>query len=99
MIWQHGKYYFHTNGSITMDPAPFVADGRVQVQDPCAATTKVLAYYSQFELFSSWAITVDINHAAYVMQLKRFDGSLFPRYVPRPVAGTRLISIPGYISP
>lgn len=79
VIWQHGKYYFHTNGSLTLDPAPFVADGRIQVQDPCAATTEVLTYYSQFELYNAWTISIDTHHAAYVMQLYRFDGSLFPR--------------------
>lgn len=79
VIWQHGKYYFHPNGSLTIDPQDFAADGRVQVQDPCAATSEVLTYYAQFELYNSWAITIDINHAAYMLQLTRFDGSLFPR--------------------
>ncbi|CEQ42542.1 SPOSA6832_04372 [Sporobolomyces salmonicolor] len=79
VIWQHGKYYFHNNGSITLDPAPFASDGRIQVQDPCAATTEVLTYYSQFELYNGWTITVDAHHAAYMLQLYRFDGSLFPR--------------------
>lgn len=79
VIWQHGRYAFHPNGSMTMDPQPFVADGRIQVQDPCAATTQVLTYYSQFSLFNGWTITVDIHHAAYMLQLYRFDGSLFPR--------------------
>ncbi|KAI5481008.1 ROT1 protein [Pseudohyphozyma bogoriensis] len=79
VIWQHGRYYFHDNGSITMDSSMFEADGRVQVQDPCAATTEILTYYSQFELFNSWTITIDVNHAAYMLQLYRYDGSLFPR--------------------
>ncbi|KAK4701148.1 hypothetical protein P7C70_g5092, partial [Phenoliferia sp. Uapishka_3] len=79
VIWQHGKYYFHNNGSLTLDPEPFVADGRIQVQDPCAATTEVLTYYSQFELYNAWTITIDVHHAAYMLQLYRFDGSLFPR--------------------
>ena len=81
VIWQHGRYFLNANGSITMDPSIFVADGRVQVQDPCAATTKILTYYSQFSLFNGWGITIDRHHRAYMLQLTRFDGSLFPRFV------------------
>lgn len=64
-----------------MDPKEFEADGRIQVQDPCAATTQILTYYSQFSVFNGWTITIDIHHAAYMLQLYRFDGSLFPRCV------------------
>ena len=78
-IWQHGTYTIHTNGSLTLDPQPFNADGRIQIQDPCAAQTEILTYYSQFELYNSFEITIDIHHAAYMLQLYRFDGSLFPR--------------------
>lgn len=79
VIWQHGTYAIHTNGSITLDPSPFAADGRVQVQDPCAENTNVLAYYAQWELFSAWEITIDVNHAAYALQLRKYDGSKAPR--------------------
>lgn len=95
VIWQHGKYYFHNNGSLTIDPSPFVADGRVQVQNPCAATTEVLTYYAQFELYNSWTITIDVHHAAFMLQLYRFDGSLFPRY-----GGLRLLLyVDGWLTP
>lgn len=66
---------------MTLDPQSFASDGRIQVQDPCAPTTEVLTYYSQFELYNGWSITIDHHHAAYMLQLYRFDGSLFPRYV------------------
>ncbi|BGP20329.1 hypothetical protein JCM10213_007119 [Rhodosporidiobolus nylandii] len=79
VIWQHGKYAFHPNGSLTLDPSSFASDGRIQVQDPCAATTSVLTYYSQWELYNGWEITVDAHHAAYMLQLYRFDGSKMPR--------------------
>jgi hypothetical protein len=79
VMFQHGKYYFHSNGSLTLDPGPFAADGRIQIQDPCAATTEVLTYYNQFTLFNSWTITIDVHHAAYYLQLYKFDGSLFNR--------------------
>ncbi|SGY81172.1 BQ5605_C009g05478 [Microbotryum silenes-dioicae] len=78
-IWQHGRYYFHDNGSVTMDPSIFSADGRVLVQDPCAAQTEILTYYNQPELFNGWTITIDNHHQAYMLQLIRFDGSYFPR--------------------
>ncbi|GAA6039230.1 hypothetical protein JCM8097_000481 [Rhodosporidiobolus ruineniae] len=79
IIWQHGKYQFHSNGSLTLDPAPFASDGRIQVQDPCAATTNVLTYYSQWELYNGWDITIDLHHAAYMLQLYKYDGSKMPR--------------------
>ncbi|KAK4056478.1 Reversal of tor2 lethality [Microbotryomycetes sp. JL221] len=79
LIWQHGTYQLHNNGSLTLDPSPFQSDGRVQVQDPCGPQTEVLTYYSQFELYNGWTIQVDLHHETYVMQLYRFDGSLYPR--------------------
>lgn len=30
-------------------------------------------------LYAGWAITNDLNHNRYMLQLNRFDGSLFPR--------------------
>ncbi|GAA5917509.1 hypothetical protein JCM6882_005497 [Rhodosporidiobolus microsporus] len=79
VIWQHGKYAFHPNGSLTLDPSAFSSDGRIQVQDPCAATTSVLTYYSQWEIYNGWEITIDSHHAAYMLQLYKFDGSKMPR--------------------
>ncbi|GAA6013526.1 hypothetical protein JCM10207_008881 [Rhodosporidiobolus poonsookiae] len=79
VIWQHGKYAFHPNGSLTLDPAEFSGDGRIQVQDPCAATTSVLTYYSQWELYSGWDMSIDVHHEAYMLQLYKFDGSKMPR--------------------
>ncbi|GAA5974937.1 hypothetical protein JCM11641_006770 [Rhodosporidiobolus odoratus] len=79
VIWQHGKYEFHSNGSLTLDPSAFDSDGRIQVQDPCAATTSVLTYYSQWEIFNSWEVSIDVHHAAYMLQLYKFDGSKMPR--------------------
>lgn len=83
LIWQHGTYEFHTNGSITLTPFP--ADGYVQVLDPCGAQTSAIYHYSEFELISSWYNYQD-NHpgfmppgtSAYAMQLNAFDGSHLP---------------------
>ncbi|KAK4051657.1 Reversal of tor2 lethality [Microbotryomycetes sp. JL201] len=49
------------------------------VQDPCGPQSEVLTYYSQFELYNGWEISVDLHHETYVLQLYRFDGSLYPR--------------------
>ncbi len=45
VLWQHGKYQLNNNGSITL--YPFGSDGRIQVQDPCAAVTNVITTYDQ----------------------------------------------------
>lgn len=58
VIWQHGTYEILADGSITTDPSEFEADGRIQVQDACAATTSVISYYSQPGEYQSWIISV-----------------------------------------
>lgn len=45
ILWQHGTYKLADDGSMTLHP--FSADGRIQVQDPCAATTNIITYYNQ----------------------------------------------------
>lgn len=77
VIWQHGNYTIHPNNSITLEPIE--SDGRIQIQDPCAAETNVITYYYEPALYQGWAITNDLNHNRYMLQLNRFDGSLFPR--------------------
>ncbi|GAA99333.1 hypothetical protein E5Q_06028 [Mixia osmundae IAM 14324] len=76
-IFQHGTYEFQPNGSITT--LPIAADGRIQVQDPCAAESSVITYYYEPAIFQSWLIYNDQNHNAYGLQLSAFDGSLLPR--------------------
>lgn len=77
VIWQHGNYTIQPNNSITF--SPIESDGRIQVQDPCASETNVITYYYEPTLWSGWAITNDLNHNRFMLQLLRFDGSLFPR--------------------
>ena len=50
--WQHGKYGLNDNGSMTL--YPFGADGRIQVQDPCAAVTNIITYINQ-QVSVRWA--------------------------------------------
>lgn len=83
LIWQHGTYQFHSNGSITLTPFP--ADGYIQVLDPCGAQTSSIYRYSEFELIGSWYNYQD-NHpgfkprgqAAFALQLMQFDGQKMP---------------------
>jgi len=73
LIFQRGSYTFQPNGSITT--APIAADGRIEVQDPCAYTTTVMTYYNQPGLYSGWSIINDANHNQYRLQMYAFDGS------------------------
>jgi len=76
VLWQHGKYELNNNGSITL--FPFASDGRIQVQDPCAAVTNVITTYNQITLYADWRITVDSFKSNYMLQLNRFDGAKMP---------------------
>lgn len=51
IFWQHGEYRFNPNGSITL--YPFGSDGRIQVQNRCAAVTNIITYYNQQVRFTS----------------------------------------------
>ncbi|KAI9633938.1 chaperone for protein-folding within the ER, fungal-domain-containing protein [Dioszegia hungarica] len=76
IFWQHGTYRLNNNGSITM--YPFGPDGRIQVQDPCAAVTNIITYYNQQTIYADWGITVDITSGRYVLKMNRFDGAKMP---------------------
>ncbi|SNX84425.1 related to ROT1 - molecular chaperone in the endoplasmic reticulum [Melanopsichium pennsylvanicum] len=83
LIWQHGTYQFHSNGSITLTPFP--ADGYIQVLDPCGAQTSSIYHYSEFELLASWYNYQDDHPgfmqsgvSAYALQLSQFDQSKLP---------------------
>ncbi|GFZ48587.1 Protein rot1 [Saitozyma sp. JCM 24511] len=76
IFWQHGKFGLNDNGSITL--YPFSSDGRIQVQDPCAATTNIITYYNQQTLYADWGITIDQSTGNYRLLLNRFDGAKMP---------------------
>lgn len=79
VIYQHGKYELLANGSIVL--TPFGEDGRIQVQEPCAAKSNVITYFNQTELFGGWDIYADTKKQ-FRLQLSRFDGSLMaPMYL------------------
>ncbi|KAG9051632.1 Reversal of tor2 lethality [Tulasnella sp. UAMH 9824] len=76
--WQHGTYTLNSNGSITLNP--FAADGRMQVQDMCAAKSNIIQQFNQTTLFAAWNIYQDTTRG-YKLQLYRFDGApLSPMY-------------------
>ncbi|KAK4689341.1 hypothetical protein P7C73_g752, partial [Tremellales sp. Uapishka_1] len=76
IFWQHGTYGLNDNGSLTL--YPFGTDGRIQVQDPCAAVTNIITYYNQQTLYADWGIIIDTQSANYVLNLNRFDGAKMP---------------------
>ncbi|SAM82045.1 related to ROT1-molecular chaperone in the endoplasmic reticulum [Ustilago bromivora] len=83
LIWQHGTYQFHSNGSITLQPFP--AEGYIQVLDPCGAQTSSIYHYAEFELISSWYNYQDNSpgfkpkgEASFALQMMAFDGSKLP---------------------
>jgi hypothetical protein len=57
---------------------PFPSDGRIQVQDPCAAVTNLITEYNQVTLYADWGITMDSTRGNYKMELNRFDGAKMP---------------------
>ncbi|BGP43657.1 Reversal of tor2 lethality [Rhodotorula kratochvilovae] len=79
LYWQHGTYQVHSNGSLSMDPAPFREDGRIQTENPCTPQTAVLTEYAEFEMWDSWSISIDSHHAAYMLQPIRSDLGKMPR--------------------
>lgn len=74
--WQHGTYRLNNNGSISLYPFP--SDGRIQVQNPCAAVTNTITYYDQWTHYADWGITIDYTTGNYQLRLNRFDGAKLP---------------------
>jgi len=79
LYWQHGTYTVNSNGSLSMNPAPFREDGRIQTENPCTPQTAVLAEYAEFEMWDRWEIKIDSHHEAYSLQAVRADLGKLPR--------------------
>ncbi|KAL7412927.1 chaperone for protein-folding within the ER, fungal-domain-containing protein [Mrakia frigida] len=96
VYWQHGTYTLESNGSIVL--TPFSADGRIQVQDPCAAVTNIITLYDQTVLYAGWGIQVDNVLALNALQLTRFDGAAMPPLYLRKKPGDMLptVQLTGY---
>ncbi|GAA6062418.1 hypothetical protein JCM10212_006053 [Sporobolomyces blumeae] len=76
-IWQHGNYTLHSNGSITTDPTVFPGDGRIKVQNACAATTTQIYYYSEPALYLNYQVAD--WRGKDMLRFAQFDGQLMPR--------------------
>lgn len=76
IYWQHGRYQLNSNGSMTL--IPFSTDGRIQVQNRCAAVTNIITYYDQHTVMQDWGITVEPSTGRYRLILNRFDGAKLP---------------------
>lgn len=72
VLFQHGTWQNLANGSIILNP--FAADGRLQVQDPCAAQSDVIMQFNTTVLFESWRIFSDPQRGPK-LQLYAFDGT------------------------
>ncbi|KDN35324.1 hypothetical protein RSAG8_11658, partial [Rhizoctonia solani AG-8 WAC10335] len=60
VIFQHGTFVFNSNGSLSL--TPFGQDGRIQVQDPCAAVSNIITLYNQTEYMVQWRIFQDATY-------------------------------------
>jgi hypothetical protein len=79
LTWQHGKFTFNANNSLSL--FPYAADGFVQVISPCGAQTVEVYHYNQFELIPMWYNYVDAHPgfqngtgSAYALQLYNDGG-------------------------
>ncbi|CAE6490120.1 unnamed protein product [Rhizoctonia solani] len=94
VIFQHGTYELNTNGSITL--TPFGKDGRIQVQDPCAAVSNVITLYNQTEYMVQWRIFRDATYGPK-LHLFQYDGAplapMFQVYETPNMLPTRELSV------
>lgn len=79
VLWQHGSWDYLSNGSIVLTPISI--DGRLQVQDPCAAQSNVIFQFNTTVLISSWRIFSDPQRGPK-LQMYQYDGSPYsPMYL------------------
>ena len=80
LIWQHGTYTINDDNGI--DTIPIAEDGRIQVEDPCAASSNVLTTANITRHFSKYLTFDDPVKDKPALQLYDFDGStLAPMYL------------------
>ncbi|CAE6412286.1 unnamed protein product [Rhizoctonia solani] len=94
VIFQHGTYELNSNGSISL--TPFGQDGRIQVQDPCAAVSNIITLYNQTEYMVQWRIFRDPTYGPK-LHLFQYDGAplapMFQVYNPPQMLPTRVLSV------
>lgn len=72
VLWQHGSWELLGNGSIVLNPIS--SDGRLQVQDPCAAQSNLLFQFNTTILISSWRVFSDPKRGPK-LQMYQYDGA------------------------
>ncbi|KAI5479024.1 hypothetical protein MNV49_004306 [Pseudohyphozyma bogoriensis] len=77
ILWQHGTYTKNENGTISTNGTAFAPDGRMQIQDACAANSSVISYYNEETIYSTWAVSEWKGKT--MLQLSQYDGTLLPR--------------------
>ncbi|CAE6337105.1 unnamed protein product [Rhizoctonia solani] len=94
IIFQHGTFQFNPNGSLSL--TPFWQDGRIQVQDPCAAVSNIITLYNQTEYMAQWRIFTDPTYGPK-LHLFQFDGAplapMFQSYNPPRMLPTRPLAV------
>lgn len=79
VLWQHGGWESLDNGSIILNP--IAIDGRLQVQDPCAAQSNVIFQFNTTVLISSWRIFSDPQRGPK-LQMYQYNGAPYsPMYL------------------
>ncbi|EGV62455.1 Protein rot1 [Yamadazyma tenuis] len=73
IIWQHGKYTIHKDGSMSLKPYP--SDGRKLFSDPSKSKESIYMRYNQEEKIDHFDIEYDYYYGKYKLQLYSFDGS------------------------
>lgn len=83
LIWQHGTYKLVDNdGMEGITTHPIAEDGRIQVEDPCAASSNVLTTSNITREFQKYLPFDDPVKDKAALQLYDFDGSLLaPMYL------------------
>ncbi|TIA90958.1 hypothetical protein E3P99_01313 [Wallemia hederae] len=83
LIWQHGTYELVDNdGMEGIHTTPIAEDGRIQVEDPCAASSNVLTTTNITREFQKYLPFNDPVKDKQALQLYDFDGSLLaPMYL------------------
>lgn len=73
LIFQHGKYTVHANGSVTLNP--FEVDGRQLLSQPCKKSHSEYSRYKQKTFFKSFEVSVNTYNGRNMLQIYQFDGS------------------------
>ncbi|KAF3480550.1 ROT1 protein [Arthroderma uncinatum] len=75
MLFQHGKYEIHPNGSLVLDPTYFQDDGRKLESNPCKGKMATYSRINQIETFKRYEVQLDEFHGIQRLNLYGHDGA------------------------